>query len=554
MKYSRSIITVAGLSGLMVLAFMGISKTTTKVKVNPKPKIVLGINLSGVAYYATENPFIDAFKSSDSWHATLVNGSGKITKWDTGESKKIIKDSHGWVTTLKGKHQYNAVATLIYTGQNGRYPQGKDQQYIVRYQGQGKILYGGDAKLLNHFVLPDRTSQDLLKIQQSNSGISLVLTDIDPHDYPKNIRIIPRQYIKTYPKDIFNPDFLEIIKPFDTLRFMDWMGTNNGPEEMTWKDRTDYDSATWSRVPLEVMVALANKTNTNPWFNMPTGASDDYVRKFAKYVKAHLKPNLKIYIEYSNEVWNDGFGQADYSRKKGLAHHLSEDPSSAKLYWYTLRTRQIVDIWQQVYQGEQRRQINGVLCFGGYLSTRSELDYLQSHGGFDGIKVLAVAAYFGYYLGSPNVTDQLQSWNLDQLYGEITKGGILKGGPQGGALGETYRSIAQNASLAKKYNLQLVAYEGGQHLVGYSGSENNQAINDLFIRFNRDPRIAIVYDQFVTKWSQLGGGLFNHYSDITPYGKWGSWGAMESLREGNSPKYAALKKLLKQYPSQIKTK
>jgi hypothetical protein len=38
------------------------------------------------------------------------------------------------------------------------------------------------------------------------------------------------------------------------------------------------------------------------WFNVPVLATDDYVTQMATLLKAHIPPNRKIYIEYSNEL------------------------------------------------------------------------------------------------------------------------------------------------------------------------------------------------------------------------------------------------------------
>lgn len=35
---------------------------------------------------------------------------------------------------------------------------------------------------------------------------------------------------------------------------------------------------------------------------MPHTADDEYVRKFATYVSENLRPDVNVYLEYSNEV------------------------------------------------------------------------------------------------------------------------------------------------------------------------------------------------------------------------------------------------------------
>lgn len=43
-----------------------------------------------------------------------------------------------------------------------------------------------------------------------------------------------------------------------------------------------------------------------PWINVHHLASDGYVTSMAQMLKAQLRPDLKIYVEHSNEVWNAG--------------------------------------------------------------------------------------------------------------------------------------------------------------------------------------------------------------------------------------------------------
>jgi hypothetical protein len=49
-------------------------------------------------------------------------------------------------------------------------------------------------------------------------------------------------------------------------------------------------------------VDLANALGASPWFTLPHTADDDYQRQFAALVKARLRPDVKVYVEWSNEV------------------------------------------------------------------------------------------------------------------------------------------------------------------------------------------------------------------------------------------------------------
>ena len=59
---------------------------------------------------------------------------------------------------------------------------------------------------------------------------------------------------------------------------------------------------------------LANTLHTNVWISVPAHATDDYVRQLATLLKNGLASDLKIYLEYSNEVWNTSFEQNRYNR------------------------------------------------------------------------------------------------------------------------------------------------------------------------------------------------------------------------------------------------
>lgn len=58
------------------------------------------------------------------------------------------------------------------------------------------------------------------------------------------------------------------------------------------------------------------------------------------------------------------------------------------------------------------------------------------------------------------------------------------------ALPETIQWIRNQAEVAREYGVDLIAYEGGQHLAALPGVWDNSAINQLFDDFNRDKRMV----------------------------------------------------------------
>lgn len=508
----------------------------------------LGTNLSGIADWSTQMPFINAFKSSRPW-ITQCGETDSDCGWSTKEEDQLDLDEAGWVRSLPTESddpRYTQVGTLLFRGVED-YPGG---EYVVLYDGRGTLRYSYDAK---QRVEDSRPGRDVIDVAPTDQGIYLQITATDPEDYIRNIRVVPAEYESTFEQAPFNPIFLEKTRPYSVLRFMDWMDTNNSGQE-DWTERPKPDNATYARhgVPVEVIVDLANRLERSPWFNMPHQANDTYVREFARYVRQHLNSDLPIYVELSNEVWNGQFTQYGYAVEQGRQLNVNEDEVARGRLWFGKRTTEILQIWDEVFDAERDR-IVGVLGAqaANPWTTEKSLEYLRSVGLSNaeaGIDAIAIAPYIGLPLNKDSVQADLERWinegediALDRLFEEITAGGVLSEGDTGGALQRVSDWVADYAQLAESEGLLLVTYEGGQHLAPlHNGMENNQALVDLFIAANRDPRIGEVYKRYFDDWYREVDGLFVHFSDISKPGRWGSWGALENVYQESSPKYEAL--------------
>jgi hypothetical protein len=161
-----------------------------------------------------------------------------------------------------------------------------------------------------------------------------------------------------------------------------------------------------------------------------------------------------------------------------------------------------------------------------------------------GIDAYAIAAYFGADLGAPENSQAVESWLNDADGGfakaieQLKKGKLLPKSTN--SLADNYKNFTYHATVAQKRGLQLIAYEGGQHIVGREGVENNEKLTNFFIKLNRHPAMYDLYTQLLNDWKKAGGKLFIHFVDIGKPSKWGSWGALEYLEQKSSPKYKAL--------------
>ena len=503
----------------------------------------IGTNLTSIDYFSPQQPFLNEFKSSNAWITQNDN------TWNTGEENLLDLDENGWVKSLpedSAGSKYTQAGSLLYAAHDSHLP-GK---YVVLYEGEGNIEYSLDAEKIEDLSSPGR---DVIEVEPSQEGIGLSITSTDPNNtgnYIRDIEITPEAHESKIYNETFNPEFIDKTRPFSTIRFMDWMETNNSGKK-DWSDRPEKDDAVYSNkgVPVEVMVELANQTNTDPWFTIPHQADDEYVNNFARYVKDNLNSNLDVYVEYSNEVWNSSFEQSKWVEQQAQKEWGN---SNLDLHdWYSRRTTEVVDIWEDAFGGDSQRVV-GVMSAQAANSQvgREVLEYEWSDGSLThsdtGIDAIAIAPYFGRYIGESSNKNTLKNWandsgsGLNNLFKEITEGGLLNNSPEGGALNEAYKNMDAYAQIAQEEGLQLLAYEGGQHLVGDSSVVNDGAITDLFIEANRDSRMGQIYDNYLDEWSKVGGDLFVNYSDIRTHNQWGSWGSLESVYDDSSPKYDAL--------------
>lgn len=525
----------------------------------------LGVGLNGIADWSTELPFLDHFKASRKWLTQCEEGQPGCEKgeWDSQEYDSLDLDENGWVKSLprpEDSPKYTTVGTLLLREIPNKFPGGR---YVVLYEGEGEIKYGFDAKKIE---AESQLGRDLIDVNPaSGAGIWLKIVATDPNkngNYIRNIKVIQEPYEELYKSgEIFNPVFIDKIKKFRALRFMDWMQTNDS-QQKEWQNRPTPETVSYALkgAPVEVMVALANKVNADAWFNMPHQATDEYIRNFSLMVKEKLNPNLVAYIEFSNEVWNWQFEQAKYASQQGKAK-WGQDKDESYMNWYGMRTAQTCDIWKDVFKNEQQRVKCVIATQTGWQGLEEailECPFWVAEGNKPcyqhGIDAYAVTGYFSGQLGAKENLDKVESWWQDsdggfaKAFQQLKEGNVLGDGTSSDSLNKNMKSFIYQAKVAKDKGLQLVAYEGGQHIVGKIGLENNEKLTDFFIALNRHPEMYAVYTQLLNNWKQAGGTLFMHFVDVADPSKWGSWGALEYVDQEGSPKYNALMDFMEENP------
>lgn len=496
----------------------------------------LGTNTNEIMDDDASVPFIDLMKMS-----LPFREARPLTKGD------VQYDAYGWPKSISPDGQ--AGTRLVNKLPAGTIPRGF---YSVLYEGEGKLEYGNDASLVEH-----QAGRDVILIdpgKDNEISATLYIKATNPNNHLRNIRVLPQggvcadnpfqrvagagqcggEYLsfeQHSSKIIFNPDYLKYMRDFRVIRFMNMSGITRNPV-YAWEDRASIDQASWGGAegirgaPIEVMIELANRLHADPWFSMPHAATDDFIRRFAEYTRAHLDPTLKVYVEYTNEAWNGIFNQHAYMKQQG--RNLDPDPNQAAYKYYSQRSVEVFKIWEQAYGGKERlvRVLSGLT--GSHQMSKTILGH---NGAYRNADAYAIAPYvYGDYnalRGARSVSDIFR---------------IMTDARYPHSLPNEITAIQKQAEIARSFGVDLIAYEGGQHLVDWNTKSNDQHPNTLFYQANRHPQMGAIYRQLLEGWKQAGGKLFVHYTTPRIYQKYGSFGAKEYITQpdGQAPKHQAI--------------
>ncbi|MGE0790273.1 MAG: hypothetical protein AB7S26_31650 [Sandaracinaceae bacterium] len=506
----------------------------------------LGTNLDGPADWSQAIPFIDQFRLSRAW--TSSRGHGQ-----PDDERAIDVDAHGWVRSLQTDQ-------IVRTGLIWDVPHARAGDYVVLYEGRGRIEL---------FTLPEErvTSRGDGRLvvdydpARDGAAFGIAITEVDASDPIRSIRVIEpggaceRDHARFcddahacdgndrcldfehhHEELVFDPDFLETVRSYRTLRFMNWQSTNDSTER-TWDDRPRMDDARWSvhGIPPEVMIDLANRVGAEPWLSIPHMADDGYARGLGALVARTLDDGIPVHVELSNEIWNTIFAQHDFAIAEG--HRLrvprhDEDDTFAQLHWQARRSVQVWDAFDDGFGAGANERVRHVLAAhaANVWIAQQMLDF---EGTGSHVDELAIAPYFGTFIGPDNREASLRG-GVEGLIEEARARGLP----------EVLGWVAEHAALARRHDVQLVAYEAGQHFIAVRGLEHDEDVQALLFAVNRDPRMGALYQRYLEGWREQGGGLLVHFVNVGGWGAWGTWGALEYPGQdiAEAPKYLALER------------
>ncbi len=513
----------------------------------------IGVGLDGIGGVALEFPNVT--HTAFGWQSVSTGNPANVDSafWPTEDFRVVFFDhrpTNAWNNAPDDPDKYvvdvSGLYTLSFNGQanlsswsdapvefrNKIYDPIKNLTTVDIYFPPGG---GRDSTLLGHYGFM------MLNFLQTNyePGIKGV----------KNIRLMRPGYPHNSAQ-LFRTEYLNALSPFQSIRFMDFVQTNNAdngyPQIQSWVNRQQETNGIYTKgAPWEIVIALANYTAKDIWINIPVDADSSYIAELASLLNKKLRPEVHIYLEYSNEVWNGGFTQYKYNYDAVLQSPEDADIRNSTPWDDRRRARRVAK--QLIRIGRifenamgisvaSQTRIRPVFAWqvGGYLTWYEDvLNWINTSYGppKNYIYGIASAPYFGEGTPAANASP-LQVISIMTTRSDAN-----------------VPNIRTLAGFASQWQLKHLQYEGGPDNGG--GSTVNIANR---IRANRLPEMknAIIHNYRDNWFSANAHGSAPHgTNDLIHYfvmsggvSRYGCWGATEDLSHiknaSRAPKYAAL--------------
>ena len=459
------------------------------------PPAQIGINLAEVRYYSSTAPF-----------ANLAIGSD----WNDSRWKRLAEEHQTLDGDIRSLPADGVATRFLLVPPTG--PEGLEVR--CTFTGSGTLSASG-------LTGPIESGPNTLRLRLVNERGKqpypwLILKDVDPK---RPFRDLDCRDARLGRSVRFRPEFVQTLRGFRVIRFMDWQNANAN-EAVPWRDRHTTRSTRLDRdgVAIEDMLALTRELGADPWFVMPWNADDEYVTRFARMVRDGLPAGRSAYVEVGNEVWNGGFAVAKQAVKEGLERKLGANDMEAGMRRYAERTAEVMRLWEGAFAG--RSGLVRVLATQHAWSATAEtaLSYKNTASHVD---ALATAPYFGAVLGE---TGNTRESSLARLRAELAA---------------TLKSVADNRRVAVARGKRYIGYEGGQGLV-------LPAQVPLSNQLQRDPAMYELYRDYLAAWRREAGDVLCLFNSVSRPTSWGSWGLAEWENEtpDEAPKLRAVREAM----------
>ncbi len=450
--------------------------------------------------------------------------------------------------------------------------------YELSFVGQAKVNVDMGTGTIAHkaYHKPSNTTTAHIVVPPSNTNLLAVqLTETRrlPTDRPgtglsklKLMRPITVGSAKFHHRDeLFSRDWLAALRDFELIRGMDWLFTNGygmpNYGDATWAKRTLPALANQYFVQpgrvgacLEDLVEAANLANVDLYVNIPDTADLDYITKLMQLVafgsdgvfpyaapepKAAyrgLKPGLKFYFAWSNEVWNTMFTQCARNDAAGRAEvaagksPLNYDGTTDTGIWFRRRVGERLRICSEAARGvfgdaAMMTRVRPIL--EGFIADPSTLavplDFLNNYyNNGDGKDHVATPRPPSYHVWGGGGGGYRQPEKKATAGDARTADALFAGGLEPA-------SHVNEVQILAGYGLEHATYEMGFNI-------GDAAYNEFTSKLTSDPRCRPLARQTLADYYADGGSLAVMYCIST-----GNWRNLDAIGRLDHPKYLGLK-------------
>lgn len=459
-----------------------------------KCRMAMGVNVSGMADWSREHALINRYRQVRSNIITFHSGSS----WDTGMESQLTLDADGYPNQVPQATTASANTMVRYVISSENANLRANEQYVFLYDGTATFS-------INQVIINSTTpGRVLFTVPPVSGNIWIDINETPLGDHIRNFRLLKvEDEFVDLSANIFNATFLSRLSPFKAIRFMDWGATNASPH-VSWANRKTVNERTYTGargVPYEIMIALCNLTQKDIWICVPHAADDDYITQMATLFRDNLDPNLTVYLEYSNEMWNWLFTQTHWNNE-----HRPLNLSYGRAY--SEKAMRVFRIWHTVY-GAQSGRVKRVLGLqGGYNGLNEGILAQIPQNEWD---LASPSHYFGLDHGStgnPVLTSASTGEDVNTNARNAYFNSWLP------TLKQDYRNIRV---LGKK----IVTYEGGQHYTNFQTVPYQQAMYDAQYLPSMYNLYSDMLDTIRTMGNQLAMAFTLSGIQESVYGSWG---------------------------------
>jgi len=470
----------------------------------------LGTNLPTVEYWDGSRPFMNLIYGSAWTMSSATSGATPVPS--------EYLDANGWVKSLPTGYRAAKVLSIP----------AASADMVCTYQGNGPLDVAGPVS--NVVQTAGKTTFHYNSSYPSVQWAWLAF-NVDPSNYIRNVDC---REVGSTTTSSFAPEFTNTLAGFKVIRFMKWQtdavegngGVTDTPfptPTITWATRNKPADGQYmgkDGVPVELEVELANQVGADPFFSMPWNADDDYITRFATYVRDNLAPGRVAYVETSNEVWNWQYWVTHQAANEGSAEGLPGTQFEQLTERYAEKSQHVMQIWTNVFAGQTNRLVR-VFSFQNAQPTYADLGlkYNSSYRSFD---ALATAPYWAF------MQNDYTGQSLDTIMNTILPAKIT----------DTLNLAAQNKAVAQKYGLRYITYEAGQHVV---------LPNPLLTQIETDTRMYDLYKSYIGQWQANIGDTLTLFNLTGPLSMGAGWGMVQWAGQPVSqatPKMQAVKEFL----------